>query len=247
MKEKENIIFGVHPIIEAIKAGKEIDKIYIQSDISGPGLTELRKAIKQGKVPFSHVPVQKLNRHTNGNHQGVVAFISPIETQDIEDILPQLFEQGKVPFILMLDRITDVRNFGAIARTAECAGVDAIIIPKRESAQINEDAIKTSTGAIFRVPICKVDNLTDTVYLLKDSGLTVVGCTEKTTATLYESDYTEPVAIIMGNEEKGIANQLLKNCDSLAKIPMAGEIASLNVSVAAAIILFEAVKQRLLN
>lgn len=247
MKEKENIIFGVHPIVEAIKAGKEIDKIYIQSDISGPGLTELRKAIKQGKVPFSHVPVQKLNRHTNGNHQGVVAFISPIETQDIEDILPQLFEQGKVPFILMLDRITDVRNFGAIVRTAECAGVDAIIIPKRESAQINEDAIKTSTGAIFRVPICKVDNLTDTVYLLKDSGLTIVGCTEKTTTTIYESNYSEPVAIIMGNEEKGIANQLLKNCNSLAKIPMAGEIASLNVSVAAAIILFEAVKQRLGN
>jgi 23S rRNA (guanosine2251-2'-O)-methyltransferase len=245
MKEKENIIFGVHPIIEAIKAGKEIDKIYIQSDISGPGLTELRKAIKQGKVPFSHVPIQKLNRHTSGNHQGVVAFISPIETQDIEDILPQLFEQGKVPFILMLDRITDVRNFGAIVRTAECAGVDAIIIPKRESAQINEDAIKTSTGAIFRVPICKVDNLTDTVYLLKDSGLKIVGCTEKTNMTLYQSDYTEPVAIIMGSEENGIGNQLQKNCDSLAKIPMAGEIASLNVSVAAAIILFEAVKQRL--
>jgi 23S rRNA (guanosine2251-2'-O)-methyltransferase len=245
MKEKENIIFGVHPIIEAIKAGKEIDKIYIQSDISGPGLTELRKAIKQGKVPFSHVPIQKLNRHTSGNHQGVVAFISPIETQDIEDILPQLFEQGKVPFILMLDRITDVRNFGAIVRTAECAGVDAIIIPKRESAQINEDAIKTSTGAIFRVPICKVDNLTDTVYLLKDSGLKIVGCTEKTNMTLYQSDYTEPVAIIMGSEENGIGNQLQQNCDSLAKIPMAGEIASLNVSVAAAIILFEAVKQRL--
>tara|TARA_R110001592_G_scaffold220353_4_gene475023 strand:- start:388 stop:1131 length:744 start_codon:yes stop_codon:yes gene_type:complete len=247
MKEKENIIFGVHPIIEAIKAGKEIDKIYIQSDISGPGLTELRKAIKQGKVPFSHVPVQKLNKHTSGNHQGVVAFISPIETQDIEDILPQLFEQGKVPFILILDRITDVRNFGAIVRTAECAGVDAIIIPKRESAQINEDAIKTSTGAIFRVPICKVDNLTDTVYLLKDSGLKIVGCTEKTNMTLYQSDYREPVAIIMGSEENGIGNQLQKNCDSLAKIPMAGEIASLNVSVAAAIILFEAVKQRLGN
>lgn len=245
MKEKENIIIGVHPIIEAIKAGKEIDKIYIQSDIRGPGLTDLRKAIKQGKVPFSHVPVQKLNRHTQGNHQGVVAFISPIETQDIEDILPQLFEQGKVPFVLMLDRITDVRNFGAIVRTAECAGVDAIIIPKRESAQINEDAIKTSTGAIFRVPICKVDNLTDTVYLLKDSGLKIVGCTEKTESSVYDCDYKEPVAIIMGNEEKGIANQLLKNCDSLAKIPMAGEIASLNVSVAAAVILFEAVKQRL--
>lgn len=245
MKEKENIIFGIHPVIEAIKSGKEIDKIYIQNDINGAGLTELRKAIKQSKVPFSHVPVQKLKRHTQGNHQGVIAFVSPIETQDIEEVLAQKFEEGKIPFVLMLDRITDVRNFGAIVRTAECAGVDVIVIPKRESAQINEDAIKTSAGAIFRVPICKVDNLTDTVFLLKNSGMTVVGCTEKTEHTIYEVDYKEPIAIIMGNEEKGIANQLIKNCDALGKIPMQGEIASLNVSVAAAIIMFEAAKQRL--
>lgn len=247
MKEKENIIFGIHPVIEAIRSGKEIDKVYIQNDISGAGITDLRKAIKEAKVPFSHVPVQKLKRHTQGNHQGVIAFISPIETYDIEDLLPTLFEQGKVPFILMLDRLTDVRNMGAIVRTAECAGVDAIIVPKRESAQINEDAIKASAGAIFRVPICKVDNLTDTVFLLKDSGLKVVGCTEKTENMIYDLDYKEPVAIIMGNEEKGIANQLIKNCDHLAMIPMTGEIASLNVSVAAAVILFEAVKQRLGN
>lgn len=245
MKEKENIIFGIHPVIEAIKSGKEIDKIYIQNDINGAGLTELRKAIKQNKVPFSHVPVQKLKRHTQGNHQGVIAFVSPIETQDIEEVLAQKFEEGKIPFVLMLDRITDVRNFGAIVRTSECAGVDVIVIPKRESAQINEDAIKTSAGAIFRVPICKVDNLTDTVFLLKNSGMTVVGCTEKTEHTIYEVDYKEPIAIIMGNEEKGIANQLIKNCDVLGKIPMQGEIASLNVSVAAAIIMFEAAKQRL--
>lgn len=245
MKEKENIIFGIHPVIEAIKSGKEIDKIYIQNDINGAGLTELRKAIKQSKVPFLHVPVQKLKRHTQGNHQGVIAFVSPIETQDIEEVLAQKFEDGKIPFVLMLDRITDVRNFGAIVRTAECAGVDVIVIPKRESAQINEDAIKTSAGAIFRVPICKVDNLTDTVFLLKNSGMTVVGCTEKTEHTIYEVDYKEPIAIIMGNEEKGIANQLIKNCDVLGKIPMQGEIASLNVSVAAAIIMFEAAKQRL--
>ena len=193
------------------------------------------------------MPVQKLKRHTQGNHQGVIAFISPVETQDLEDVLPTLFEQGKVPFILILDRLTDVRNLGAIVRTAECAGVHAIVVPKRESAQINEDAVKTSAGAIFRVPICKVDNLTDTVYLLKDSGLKIVGCTEKTDHTIYDIDYQEPLAIIMGNEEKGIANQLIKNCDSLAKIPMAGEIASLNVSVAAALIMFEAVKQRLGN
>ncbi len=247
MKEKENIIFGIHPVIEAIKSGKEIDKVYIQNDISGAGVTELRKAIKESKVPFSHVPIQKLKRHTQGNHQGVVAFVSPIEIQDIENVLPQVFEKGEVPFVLMLDRVTDVRNFGAIVRTAECAGVHAIVIPKRESAQINEDAIKTSAGAIFRVPICKVDNLTDTVFFLKDSGLSIVGCTEKTNGTIYDCSYNQPLAIIMGNEEKGISNQLIKNCDALGKIPMQGEIASLNVSVAAAIIMFEAAKQRLGN
>ncbi|MGE0561045.1 MAG: 23S rRNA (guanosine(2251)-2'-O)-methyltransferase RlmB [Flavobacteriales bacterium] len=247
MKEKENIIFGIHPVIEAIKSGKEIEKVYIQQDIQGQGLTELRNVIKKSKVPFSHVPVQRLSKYTQGNHQGVLCFISPIETQDIEDVLARVFEEGKVPLILILDRITDVRNFGAITRTAECLGVHAIIIPKRESAQINEDAIKTSTGAIFRVPICKVDNLTDTLFLLKDSGLNVVACTEKTEQLISSVDLTQPTAIIMGNEEKGIANQLLKNSNNLAKIPMVGEITSLNVSVAAGMIIYEASKQRLLS
>lgn len=245
MKEKENIIFGIHPVIEAIKSGKEIEKVYIQQDIQGQGLTELRNVIKKSKVPFSHVPVQRLNKYTQGAHQGVLCFISPIETQDIEDVLARVFEEGKVPLILILDRVTDVRNFGAITRTAECLGVQAIIIPKRESAQINEDAIKTSTGAIFRVPICKVDNLTDTLFLLKDSGLNVVACTEKTDQLISSVDFKQPTAIIMGNEEKGIANQLLKNSNDLAKIPMVGEIASLNVSVAAGMVIYEASKQRL--
>jgi 23S rRNA (guanosine2251-2'-O)-methyltransferase len=242
--EKENIIFGVRPVIEAINAGKEIDKLYIQRDISGPGLTELRKAVKKAKVPFSHVPIQKLNKHTTANHQGVIGFISPIEFSNIETLIPTLYEEGKVPFILVLDKITDVRNFGGISRTAECAGVDAIVIPKRESAQINADAIKTSSGALHRIPVCKVDNLTDAVLFLQASGLKIIGCTEKTDQSIYDINYNSPIAIVMGSEEKGISNQVLKICDGKAKIPMAGEIASLNVSVAAAIIMYEAVKQR---
>jgi len=245
MEKEDNLIFGIRAVIEAINAGKEIDKLYIHRDIKGSGLTELRNAIKKHKVPFSHVPIQKINKHTKSNHQGVLGFISPISTQHIEHIIPTLFEQGLTPLILILDKITDVRNFGAIARTAECAGVDAIIIPKKESAQINGDAIKTSTGALHRIPICKVNNLTDVVYFLKDSGLNIVSCTEKTDDTIYDADYKCPTAIIMGSEEKGISNQLLKVSDNKAKIPMAGEIASLNVSVAAGIILYEAVKQRL--
>lgn len=245
MKEKENIIFGIHPIIEAIRSGKEIDKIYIQQDIQGQGLTELRNVIKKSKVPFSHVPVQRLNKYTDGNHQGVIGFISPITTQDIEDIIPALFEQGKVPLILILDRITDVRNFGAITRTAECMGVNAIVVPKRESAQINEDAVKTSSGAIYRIPICKVDNLTDTLFILKESGLNIVGCTEKTDKVMSSIDLVQPTAIILGNEEKGITYQLMRNSNNLGKIPMVGEITSLNVSVAAGMVLYEVAKQRL--
>ena len=244
MENEKHLIFGIRPIIEAINAGKEIDKLYIQRDIKGSGLSELRNAIKKAKVPFSHVPIQKINKHTSGNHQGVIGFISPIALQDIEDIVPTLYESGKSPFILILDKITDVRNFGAIARTAECAGVNAIIVPKRESAQINADAIKTSTGALHRIPVCKVNNLTDTVFFLKESGIQIIACTEKASETIYDLDYTKPSAIIMGGEEKGISNQLLKVCDNKGKIPLIGEIASLNVSVASGIILYEAVKQR---
>ena len=243
--QKENIIFGVHPVIEAINAGKEIDKLYIQRDISGPGLSELRNAIKKAKIPFSHVPVQKLNKYTSGNHQGVVGFISPIDLHDMETLIPDLFEQGKVPFVLVLDRLTDVRNFGAISRTAACAGIHAIIIPKRESAQINADAIKTSAGALYKIPVCKVENLTDAAMFLQASGLNIVACTEKADASIYNVDFTNPTAIVMGGEEKGISNQILKLSNDKVKIPMSGEISSLNVSVAAAIIMYEAVKQRI--
>lgn len=242
--EKENIIFGVRPVIEAINAGKAIDKLYIQRDIKGSGLTELRNAVKKGKIVFSHVPIQKINKHTSGNHQGVLAFISPIELTDIEMLVPTLFEEGKTPFILLLDKLTDVRNFGAIARTAECAGVDAIVVPKRESAQINADAIKTSAGALHTIPVCKVDNLTDTAMFLQASGIRIVSCTEKTENSIYDVDYSTPTAIVMGSEEFGVSNQILRLSDDKAKIPLAGEISSLNVSVAAGIIMYEAVKQR---
>lgn len=245
MNKNEHIIFGIHPVLEAIYAGKEIDKLYIQQDIKGPGLTELRNAIKKHKIPFSHVPIFKLNKHVSGNHQGVIGFISPIALHDIEQLIPLLFEQGKTPFILVLDKLTDVRNFGAISRSASCAGVDAIVIPTRESAQINADAIKTSAGALNYIPVCKVSNLTDAILFLKASGLFIVSCTEKSNTTIYDIDYTVPTAIIMGGEEKGISNQLLKNSDVLVRIPITGKISSLNVSVAAGIVIFEAVKQRL--
>jgi 23S rRNA (guanosine2251-2'-O)-methyltransferase len=245
MEKKEHLIFGIRPVIEAINAGKTIEKLFIQKDINGPLIGELRNLIKEKKISFSHVPVQKLNKLTKNNHQGVVGLITPIELHDIEDIVPKLLEKEKAPLLLLLDKITDVRNFGAICRTAECSGVDAVIIPKRDSAQINADAIKTSAGALHRITICKVDNLTDTVFLLKEHEIKIVGCTEKTNDTIYEVNYTSPTAIIMGSEEKGISNQLLNFCDNKAKIPMAGSISSLNVSVAAGIILYEAVKQRL--
>jgi len=246
MEKKEHLIFGIRTIIEAINAGKTIEKLFIQNDLNGTLISELRKLIKEKNITYSHVPVQKINKLTknDSNHQGVVATITPIETFDVEDLVNELIETKKTPLLLLLDNITDVRNFGAICRTAECAGVDAIIVPNRGAAPINGDAIKTSAGALHRIPVCKVENLTDTVFLLQQLDVKIVGCTEKTETTLYDGDYTPATAIIMGSEDRGISNQLLRLCDYKAKIPMAGDIASLNVSVAAGIILFEAVKQR---
>ncbi|MCO6501061.1 MAG: 23S rRNA (guanosine(2251)-2'-O)-methyltransferase RlmB [Vicingus serpentipes] len=244
MKEKEHLIFGIRAIIEAINSGKTIEKLYLQKDINGALISDLRKLIKEKGIAVSHVPVQKLNKLTPGNHQGVAGYTTPIQLFDVEDLVTKLIEEKKTPLILLLDGITDVRNFGAICRTAECAGVDAIVIPNQGAAQINGDAIKTSAGALHRIPVCRVNNLTDTVFLLKELNLQIVGCTEKANSSIYEIDFSSPTAIIMGSEEKGISNQLLKFCDVKAKIPMAGNIASLNVSVASGIILYEAVKQR---
>ncbi|SMO48047.1 23S rRNA (guanosine(2251)-2'-O)-methyltransferase RlmB [Solitalea koreensis] len=243
-RESNQMVFGIRAVIEAISAGKEIESLFIQKGLGGPLFAELRLVIAEYNLPFQYVPTEKLNRLTPKNHQGVVAFISPITYQNTENLVQDIYERGEVPLLLVLDRITDVRNFGAIVRTAECMGVQAVIVPSRGSAQANPDAVKTSAGALFRVPICREMRLKDTLTFLKDSGLQLVACTEKTDEVLYKADFTVPTAIIMGSEEDGISPEYLKMCDARAKIPMSGEIASLNVSVAAGMILYEAVRQR---
>jgi 23S rRNA (guanosine2251-2'-O)-methyltransferase len=242
--EEKNYIFGIRAIIEAVNAGKTIDKLFIQKGLHNDLFAELWKLVRLKRINYKHVPLEKINRLTRKNHQGVFAFISPIDFHNIEDVVPSLYEQGKNPLILVLDRITDVRNFGAIARTAECAGVDAIIIPEQNAAAINADAIKTSAGALHKITVCRTWNLKLAIQFMKESGIQLVGCTEKTQDMMYKPDYTPPTAIIMGSEEDGVSPEFLKMCDARAKIPMAGKIASLNVSVATGVILYEAIRQR---
>ncbi|HNX22119.1 MAG TPA: 23S rRNA (guanosine(2251)-2'-O)-methyltransferase RlmB [Bacteroidales bacterium] len=242
---EESIIYGIRPILEAIESQKTIDKIFIQKGLKGDLFKEFFYLVRQNKIPFQYVPIEKLNRLVRGNHQGVVAFISAIEYQSIFDVLPGIFETGKPPFILILDKITDVRNVGAIARSAECAGVNAIVLPLNGGAQLNEDAVKSSCGALFKVPICRHSNLVEVIRYLKDSGIEVVGVTEKAKQYHYQKDYKNPIAFIMGNEYEGIAWDYLRECNDSVQIPMVGTIDSLNVSVATGIILFEVVKQRL--
>jgi 23S rRNA (guanosine2251-2'-O)-methyltransferase len=244
-KETKSItVFGIRPVIEAINSGKEVDKILLQNGLTGENFHELKKLIHQCNIPFQYVPTEKLDRLTSKNHQGVVAYLSLVTYQSVENLLPSIFENGKTPLILVLDRITDVRNFGAIARSAECAGVDAIIIPSKGSAQINGDSIKTSAGALHKIAVCRTDNLKQTIEFLKNSGLQLVACTEKAGKNYYEADFTLPTAIILGSEEDGVSEEYLKRSDIKVKIPLMGEIESLNVSVASGIVLFEAVKQR---
>ena len=242
--EEKNYIFGIRAIIEAVEAGKTIDKLFIQKGLHNDLFAELWKLVRVKRINYKHVPLEKINRLTRKNHQGVFAFISPIDFHNIEDVIPKLYEEGKNPLVLVLDRITDVRNFGAIARTAECAGVDAIIIPEQNAAAINADAIKTSAGALHKITVCRTWNLKLAIQFMKDSGIQLVGCTEKTQDNMYKPDYTPPTAIIMGSEEDGVSPEFLKMCDARAKIPMAGKIASLNVSVATGVILYEALRQR---
>ena len=243
-KEEKNFIFGIRAIIEAVEAGKTIDKLFIQKGLHNDLFAELWKLVRLKRINYKHVPLEKINRLTRKNHQGVFAFISPIDFHNIEDVVPALYEQGKNPLILVLDRITDVRNFGAIARTAECAGVDTILIPEQNAAAINADAIKTSAGALHNITVCRTWNLKLSLQFLKDSGIQLVACTEKTQDNMYKPDYTPPTAIIMGSEEDGVSPEFLKMCDARAKIPMNGKIASLNVSVATGVILYEVIRQR---
>ena len=244
-RESNQVVFGIRAVIEAIKSGKEIESLYIQRGIGGGLMAELKQLLGEHQIVAQQVPVEKLNRIAQKNHQGVIAFISPIIYQKIEDIIPQIFEKGETPLILILDSITDVRNMGAIARTAECSGVHAIVVPAKGSAQINPDAIKTSAGALYKIPVCRHDNFMQTVRFIQESGLQLVCCTEKTQDYIYKPDYTMPTAIVMGSEEDGVRNDIIRIADHLAKIPMYGEIESLNVSVATGIILYEAIRQRL--
>ena len=243
-EETEYYIFGIRPAMEAIKAGKSIDKVFIQQGLKGEIFGEFMAMVKKEQINYQYVPAEKLNKITRKNHQGVVTFLSPIVYQNIENILIDLFEKGENPLLLICDHITDVRNFGAICRTAECAGVNAIVVPEKGSAQINADAIKTSAGALHTIPVCKVQQLKSLLLLLKEYGMQIIGCTEKSQSNYSSPDFTKPTAIIMGSEEKGIQNELLKLCDRKVKIPLMGTIASLNVSVASGIILYEAVRQR---
>ena len=238
------MIFGVRAVIEALQAGKEIDKILIKRDIQSDLSKELFAALKGTTIPVQRVPIERLNRITNKNHQGVVAFISPVTYQLTEQLVPFLFEEGKNPFFIMLDGVTDVRNFGAIARTCECAGVDALIIPNRDSVSVNADAIKTSAGALHKLPVCRELNLTATLRYLKESGFRIIAATEKGDYNYTEADYSGPLCIIMGAEDKGVSYDNLALCDEWVKIPMRGTIESLNVSVAAGILIYEAIRGR---
>lgn len=240
----DGFIYGIHPVIEAINSGKEIEKVYIQNTLRSDHAAEVLVLCKTHDIPFVKVPIEKLNQFTRANHQGVAAITSPIEYTDIEQLLPKLYEEGRTPFVLVLDRITDVRNFGAIARTAECSGVDAIVIPAKGGAAVNGDAMKTSAGALSKIAICRVNNLARTIDFLQKSGLQIVACTEKTETPLYKAKMAGPVAVVMGSEEDGISDQILKQAAIKVKIPMMGEIGSLNVSVATGVICYEIVRQR---
>jgi len=243
-RESNQMVFGIRAVIEAIKSGKDIEAILVQRGLTGDIFQELKSLLKEYELSYQVVPVEKLNRITTKNHQGVIGIISPVTYQKIENIIPEIYEKGETPLVLILDGVTDVRNLGAIARTAECAGVHAIIIPAKGSAQINPDAVKTSAGALFKIPVCRHESLLKTAKFLQESGLQLVACTEKTSEYLYKPDYKLPTAVIMGSEEDGISNELIRISEHLAKIPMFGEISSLNVSVSAGIILYEAVRQR---
>ena len=241
---KEEMIFGTRPIIEAIDAGKEIEKILIQKGASGTQHTEIMTLARTFKIPVQQVPIEKLNTLTRATHQGVVAFISAITYSTLDHIIDTCYEKGKLPFLLITDHITDVRNFGAIARTAEVAGLVGIIVPARGNAQINADAVKTSAGALHFIPVCREDNLQKTIQYLQDRGIAVVACSEKAKKTMYEFDYSQPIAIVMGSEETGISDEVIRVADEMVKIPMHGKVGSLNVSVSAAVIVYEALRQR---
>lgn len=247
-KSSGEMVIGLHPVLELLKSDKEVEKILINKDLMNrqEGM-DILYACRKREIPYQPVPVEKLNRVTPKMHQGVVAFVSPITYQRIENLIPYLFEQGEVPFILVLDRITDVRNFGAIARTAECAGVHAIVVPEKGAAQINEDAMKTSAGALNHIPVCRERDLGRALNFLNDSGITIISCTEKGNESLFDTKMEGPIALVLGSEEDGISEFLLRKSHHISALPQSGKVGSLNVSVAAGVAMFEVLRQRRLS
>lgn len=239
-----NYIYGFHPVIEAIFSGKKVEKIYLQKGLHGVNYKRIQEIIKKYKIPFKLVPREKLRCFTLKNHQGVFAFISPIEYHTIDDLIPILYEKGKNPLLLVLDRITDVRNFGSIVRTAECGGVDAILIPQNGSTLINSNAIKASSGAILRLPICKELDIYKSLLILKNYGLQLIVASEKAFTTFYEVDFSLPIAILIGNEQYGVDSSYLSLTDKQVKLPMFGKISSMNVSVVTGVLIYEVLRKR---
>ncbi|MCM1369440.1 MAG: 23S rRNA (guanosine(2251)-2'-O)-methyltransferase RlmB [Candidatus Amulumruptor caecigallinarius] len=244
---KSDYIFGIRAVIEAVESGKNIDKVLVRRDLGGDLAKELLYKIREYGVVMQKVPVEKLNRITMKNHQGAIAIISPVEYQRLENLVPALYEEGKTPLLLVLDGLTDTRNFGAIGRTADCAGVDGILIPERGSVSVTPDAVKTSAGGLFYVPVCRENDLAAAVRFLQQSGIKVVAASEKGAVDYTQIDFTVPVAIVMGSEDTGISENVLRICDEMATIPVLGNISSLNVSVAAGVMMYEAVRQRSLQ
>ena len=237
-------IFGIHPILEAIEANKGIEKVMIKQGSDGPQFRRLLDKLHEKEIQAQFVPVQRLDGMTRANHQGVIAIVSTIEYASVESMIEAALKKGTAPLFLMLDGVSDVRNFGAIARTAECAGVDGIVLPAKGGASINADAVKTSAGALLRIPVAKVQNLREAIFQFQQADIDIISATEKATDTIYETDFKKGIAIVMGSEEKGISKSILALSSAQARIPMPGNISSLNVSVATAIVLFEAVRQR---
>lgn len=244
MKRNE-YIFGIRAVMEAIEAGKDIDKILIKKDLQGELVGELFNLIHDYKIVTQRVPIERINKITRKNHQGVVAILSAVTYHTLDNLVPQIYEAGMLPFLVVLDGITDVRNFGAISRTCECVGANAIVIPERGSVTVNADAIKTSAGALHYLPVCREKNVISAVRFLKDNGYQIVAASEKAEISYTQAEYTGPIAIVMGAEDTGISAEVLRLCDTMVSIPQFGNIGSLNVSVAAGVMMYEVVRQRL--
>ncbi len=244
---KNDCIFGLHPVIEAIRSGREIEKILLKRGLKGGAFQELTTLVREAGIPFQYVPVEKLNRVTNGNHQGVIAFVSQVTYQPVENVLPAIYEKGESPFIVVLDGVTDVRNMGAVARSALCAGVHALVVPSAGRAMITAEAVKSSAGALNTIPVCREANLEKTINFLRKSGLKIVAAGEKAPRNYFEVTYAGPLALVLGSEEKGVSSGLLESADEHVRIPVGGPVGSLNVSAAAAVIIFEVVRQRMVT